>query len=51
MWMYYMVSRTLAQDRLREAANDRLAAEARRARRARGGQGMLARLRGRGRGA
>jgi len=51
MWQYYLISRHLNQDRLREAAQDRVAAEARRARSTRpgGGTGWLGRLRGRGR--
>lgn len=33
MWQYYLLGRLMAQDRLREAAADRRATEARRARR------------------
>ena len=33
MWQYYLLGRLMAQDRLREAAADRRAMEARRARR------------------
>jgi putative NIF3 family GTP cyclohydrolase 1 type 2 len=49
MWQYYLISRHFNQDRMREAANDRMAAEARLARSTRrgGDTGWLGRLRGR----
>jgi len=50
MWQYYLISRHLNQDRLREAAHDRAIAEARRARSNRaGGSNWFGRLLGRGR--
>ncbi|MGZ6312585.1 MAG: hypothetical protein ACXWO7_03910 [Candidatus Limnocylindrales bacterium] len=49
MWQYYLISRHFAQDRLREAEHQRMAAEARRARPRRTSGTLLGRTRGRGR--